>query len=224
MQPTYLPWAGYFNLIAQVDKFVFLDDAQYERGSWQNRNRVLVQGEPSWLTIPVVRHFLGATLDAVHTDEKQPWRHKHCALLQQSYGRHPHGKEMLEVVRPLAEAAPDALAALNIALIGDICARLGLQTPTVLASALKVPGGRSERLIRILRALDCDEYLSPAGAAGYLREDRFEEQTEIRLRLHDYVPPPYPQRGTERFVSHLSIVDVVANLGWAESARYVRGA
>ena len=73
MQPTYMPWAGYFNLMARVDMFVYLDDAQYERSSWQNRNRVLVRGTPTWLSVPVVRGFLGASINQVVVDETLQW-------------------------------------------------------------------------------------------------------------------------------------------------------
>ena len=58
MQPTYMPWAGYLHLIDQADVFVFLDDVQFEKQSWQNRNRVLVRGAPHWLTVPVLRQHL----------------------------------------------------------------------------------------------------------------------------------------------------------------------
>jgi hypothetical protein len=222
MQPTYFPWAGYFNLIQGVDAFVLLDDAQYERSSWQNRNRVLVNSAPRWLTVPVLREFLGAPLNAVRTDDKLPWRRKHLALLTQSYGRHPDGPAMLEVVQPIADALLDVLAELNIRLLRDLCARLGIGTLLLRSSELAVEGKRTGHLIGICERLGCDEYLSPPGALEYLMEDGFVELTGTRLLINDYEPAPYPQRGTAAFVSNLSILDVVANMGWAQAAAYVR--
>lgn len=222
MQPAYLPWAGYFNLINQVDVFVFLDDAQYERGTWQNRNRVLVAGEPHWLTVPVIRELLGAQINAVHTDETSSWRRKHLQLLRQNYGKHQFGMEMLQIGDIICDQSLAVLADLNIRLIRFCCDRFGIKTRCVRTSAMDIRGKRTERLIKICEEFDCDEYVSPPGAAEYLAADRFVEMTRTRLRFNEYIPEPYPQRGTEKFVSHLSIVDVVASLGWHQAGRYVK--
>ena len=74
MQPTYLPWAGYFNLIAQVDVFVFLDDAQFQKNSWHNRNRILLNHGTHWITVPVNRKALSQTINKSSVDEKQNWK------------------------------------------------------------------------------------------------------------------------------------------------------
>ena len=221
MQPTYFPWAGYFNLIKAVDVFVFLDDAQYERGSWQNRNRVLVDGKPHWLTVPVIRGHLGETLDRVQTDEKLPWRRKHVSLLQQTYGKHPFAADALTLPEALiGDRSIGSLADLNIRIIASICDRMGIATPRLRASELDVAGKRTDRLIKICVQLKCDEYVSPPGALQYLVEDGFSEKASARLLINDYQPEPYEQRGTTEFVSHLSIIDIVAHLGWEKAAQY----
>lgn len=222
MQPAYLPWAGYFNLISQVDVFVFLDDAQFERGTWQNRNRVLVAGEPHWLTVPVIRELLGTGINAVRTDEKLRWRRKHFDLLRQNYGKHAFGAEMLQISNIVGDQSLAILAELNIRLILYCCERLGITTPCVRTSEMGILGKRTERLIKICEHLGCDEYLSPPGAAEYLAADRFVEMTSTRLEFNEYIPETYPQKGKEQFVSHLSIVDVVAGLGWQEAGPYVK--
>ena len=224
MQPAYLPWAGYFNLISQVDVFVFLDDAQYERGTWQNRNRVLVAGESHWLTVPVVRGLLGARINAVRTDETSSWRHKHLQLLRQNYGKHLFGTEMLQICEIVCDQSLTILSELNISLIRFCCDRFGITTRCVRASEMDIPGKRTERLIKICEHFGCDEYVSPPGAAEYLAADRFVDLTRTRLRFNEYVPEPYPQRGKAQFVSHLSIVDVVASLGWHQAGLYVKRA
>jgi hypothetical protein len=226
MQPTYFPWAGYFNLVNAVDIFVFLDDAQYERGTWQNRNRVLVAGKPHWLTVPVVRGHLGETLDRVRTDDKLPWRRKHVSLLRQVYGKHADASDVLDLSESLVgDASLSVLAELNIGIINSFCAKLGIATERLRASELGVSGKRSERLIAICKHLGCDEYLSPPGALEYLKEDRFCEQAPARLLINEYLPAPYYQPERSEFVSHLSIIDVVANLGWDRAAQYIeRGA
>jgi hypothetical protein len=226
MQPTYFPWAGYFNLIRSADVFVFLDDAQFERGTWHNRNRVLVNGKAHWLSVPTIREGLGSSLNQVSTDEKLPWRRKHIALLRQSYGRHAHGGEMLDLAeRAIGDVGDKLLVSLNIRIITECCRLLHIRTPLLRASELGVLGMRSVRIARICDHLKCDEYLSPPGALEYLVEDGFCSLTPARLLVQEFQPEPYEQRGTTGFVSHLSIIDVLANLGWEEAAGYVgRGA
>ncbi len=222
MQPTYLPWAGYLHLMASVDCFVYLDDAQFERSSWQHRNRLLVGGAASWLTVPVVRGFLGETIEQVRVADNQPWRHKHLGTLAAAYGRHPHFAPVREAVAALEDRALCSLADLNIVLLDALRTQLDIRTPLLRSSRLDIPGTRTGRLISILERLGATEYVTPPGALGYLREDRFAQNCAIRLLVHDFAPAPYPQRGSVPFISHLSIIDVAAHLGWAAARSYIR--
>lgn len=222
MQPTYMPWAGYLNLMAGVDTFVYLDDAQYERSSWQNRNRVLVNGKESWLTVPVMRGHLGAKINTVVVDDSIHWRRKQLSLLGHAYGRHAFGKSMLAIAERILDTSLCQLADLNIALLEDLRGKLSITTPILRSSQLGIDGIRTDRLIDILDLIGAKEYVSPPGALEYLRQDRFVSRTNVRLLVHSFDPDPYPQKGSHPFISHLSILDVVANLGWAEAAKYIR--
>lgn len=222
MQPTYVPWAGYLNLMAEVDLFIYLDDAQYERASWQNRNRVLVSGQAAWLTVPVTREFLGAPIHQVQLDDRLPWRRKHSELLKQTYARHAHGADMLEGVGVLADDALTRLADLNIAILDRLRSGLAISTPTLRSSELGIEGIRTDRLIAILDRVGATEYLTPPGSLDYLRVDDFVHRARQHLLVHDFQPEPYAQRGTTSFVSHLSILDVVAHLGWQGATTYIR--
>lgn len=223
MQPTYFPWGGYFNLIASVSVFVFLDDVQYERGTWHNRNRVLMQGGAHWLTVPVMRGHLGEAINQVRTDEKLPWRKKHIALLQQIYGKHPFAEQLIPLCEDLiGDEDLGILARLNERIIAAFCERLDITTRLLRSSELGIAGQRSERLAKMCEHLGCDAYLSPPGAAEYLEVDRFVDMTRVKLSINDFQPAAYEQRGATGFVSHLSIIDVVANLGWAGASAYVR--
>lgn len=222
MQPTYMPWAGYLNLMAHVDCFVYLDDAQFERSSWHHRNRILVNGAPNWLTVPVLRGLLGTSIQGVIVDDRAPWRRKHQALLSNSYARQEHGRAMLEAVEPLANTSLAHLADLNIAVLEVLRGKLDIATPTIRSSSLGIGGTRTKRLIDILARLGATEYVTPPGALGYLQEDRFLDQCQMRLWVHDFQPAVYAQRHTAGFVSHLSILDVVAHLGWEGAKCYIR--
>lgn len=223
MQPTYLPWSGYFNLIAQADVFVFLEDVQYERTSWQNRNRILVAGQPHWITVPAIRETLSQKLNTIQLDDKQPWRKKHTRLLQQTYAKHLYGRELDELVSIINDMTITNLGTLNITLIYKLCEKLNIRTRFVRSSEIDVTGLRSERLLRICQQYGCDEYLSPVSSAAYLTQDKVFDQAPVKLTFHNYVPALYSQKGSRTFVSHLSIVDIVANMGWLDAEHYVRG-
>jgi hypothetical protein len=222
MQPTYYPWAGYFSLIDRVDVFVFLDDVQYEKGSWQNRNRVLVDGQPHWLTVPAQREFLGQAINQVRIDERRNWRDKHFRLLGQAYARHPYAAEMLKFAELVLDAGLTGLAELNIRVISALAQAMGSATKLLRSSELGIAGQRTERLIAICERLNCAEYISPPGSAGYLSEDGFTAKASIRLSFNEFIPTPYPQLPEGNFVSHLSLLDVIANIGIGGAADYVR--
>jgi len=221
MQPTFLPWAGYFQLIAQADVFVFLDDAQFEKQSWQSRNRVLVAGASHWVSAPVHSH-LGQTIARVQIDDSRHWRKKLLRTLEQAYARHPFRGEALESVAQSLAGRESSLSEFNINLILRVAKRLELQPRFERSSSLGISGGRSERLLSICEHFGCDEYQSPAGAAEYLVTDGCFADSSVRLTFQNYTPGPYRQQGAGEFVSHLSWVDVVANLGWREAAEYAR--
>jgi hypothetical protein len=222
MQPTYFPWAGYYHLIDIVDVFVFLDDVQYERGTWQNRNRILLNGQSHWLTVPATRQFLGQALNQITVDDKQNWRLKHTKLLSNAYAKHPYAKEMLESVASVLNCEINKLSELNIWIISEFAKNMGITTRMLRSSDLGICGGRTERLIRICEYFDCDEYISPVGSAGYLADDGFVDKTEITLSFNNYSPCPYPQLNAKGFISHLSVVDIIANLGLRGASKYIR--
>lgn len=221
MQPTFLPWAGYFELISAVDVFVFLDDVQFEKQSWQSRNRILIGGRPHWVTVPV-HASLDQTIREIETDESRHWRKKLLRTLEQAYARSPVRQAMLDLVREELALAGTSLAELNIRLILAVATRLELEPLFMRASELEIAGSRSERLVRICEHFGCDEYVSPVGAADYLASDGCFESSRVKLSFQDYHPQPYSQPGASEFVSHLSWVDVVANLGWERAAEYIR--
>ncbi|MBP2645914.1 MAG: hypothetical protein H6Q75_1354 [Firmicutes bacterium] len=224
MQPTYLPWAGYFNLISQVDCFVFLDDVQFERRSWQCRNRILVNGKVTWLTVPVKADSREQIIEKIEVDGSPKWRDKQVTTLHHSYAKHPYRRELDGIIDCIKESRITRLADLNMAIIRHIAEKLELRPRFYQASEINAGGRRSEHLFDICRYLNCNEYLSPVGSSEYLMEDGVFTGSDIKLLFQDYSPQAYFQTGQEEFQSHLSIVDVIANLGWAAARQYITGA
>jgi hypothetical protein len=221
MQPTYLPWAGYFNLIAKADVFVFLDDTQFQKNSWHNRNRLLVNHSPHWITVPVKRKKLAQSIKETEIDTTQQWRKKNCKLIQQVYSKHPFAKDVLDICSVIEQDNITHLAELNINLIQWLLEKLNIQTEIFVSSSIGIEGKRTTLLIELLKQLQADYYLSPKGAKEYLEEDDFVGQTAINLVYQEFNPAPYAQYHHQPFESHLSIVDVVANLGWEATRQYV---
>lgn len=224
MQPHYLPWAGYFNLLASVDHFYYLDDAQYERSTWQHRNRILLNGKAQVLSVPVRRDNLGAPICDVKPDPLDvSWRRKHAETIRYAYLRAPHGKELAPIGDIILDEKIDGLADLDIAIIEKLCAMLAIETPRQRTAPLALTSPRSVKIIELCRRAGCDEYLSPQGARDYLTEDRFTELSEVRLAFQEFEPVAYAQGKAPEFVSHLSILDVIAYLGLEGARAYVRG-
>lgn len=224
MQPTFLPWAGYFNLMASVDVFVFLDDAQYQKSSWHNRNRVPVNDVPQWLTVPIQHQALSQSILDTVVNPQPVWRQKMLRQLTQLYARHPYRSELECFTALIADTAFTSLAELNIALITMVAGKLRLSCNMCRSSTMNSTGVRTERVLAILKEVGATAYLSPQGARDYLTEDGFCLQNEFTLSYQEFTAKAYPQMKSSQFIEKLSIVDVVMNIGWDATAQYVKNA
>ncbi len=213
MQPTYLPWCGYFDLMDQVDLFVFLDDVAFQKRSWQQRNRVVGPAGLSWLTVPVkAKGKRGQLVGEVEIADTTVLA-KHARTLESFYASAPCVDAMLGEYELAANAVGTSLCMLNLGLIEAMCRALQVSTPWVLASEVTAGGRRGEHLARLCSAVGATEYLSPPGSIDYLLEDRasFEERG-IAVHVHTYEHPQYAQ-GREEFLSHASAFDLLARVG-----------
>jgi hypothetical protein len=222
MQPTFLPWAGYFNLMAHSDQFVFLDDAQFEKQSWQSRNRILVQGIAHTVIASVLKAPLETPINEVRLAPRRLWLDGLLRTITQSYAASAERDEMIAFIEESHAAAQDLLAEMNTGFILRVAARLGIRPTIHRASGLTIEGKRSRRLEAICHRLGETRYLSPVGSSEYLKQDGFGTGLALELVFQDYRPQPYRQHKTKEFVSHLSIVDVVCQIGWERAAAYVR--
>lgn len=174
-QPNYFPWLGYFYKIASADVFIFLDDAQFSKNGFINRNRIASAQGVKWLTVPV-RHRLGQLINETQFADPR-WGRKHVQALRASYGRSPGFADLFPPVAELLER-PDwpNLAAFNVAAIQLICGFLDLPVPTPCSSALGISGQGEERLARLVRAAGGSVYLSGPGGSNYQTGKDFQTQ------------------------------------------------
>jgi hypothetical protein len=209
-QPAYIPWLGYFDRIARSDMFIFLDNVQFERNSFINRNRVKTANGPIWLTVPVRldAHF-GKTIAKIEIDERRDWRRKHLRSIEQSYRRAAGFAENFERLAATYVPKVSKLCELCFDQLGFWLRELEISTRIARASELPVSGQNSERILNLCKYVGASTYLSGPLGRGYLREDQF-SAAGIQVRYHDYVHPQYPQLYGD-FVPALGIVDYWMN-------------
>ncbi|WP_369058808.1 WbqC family protein [Caulobacter sp. 73W] len=221
MQPTYLPYLGYFELIAASEVFIFLDDVQFARRSWQSRNRILLSGQEQMLTIPVRGHDRDTALDSIHIADDQPWRAKHLQSLRHAYAGRPGAAEGLAFMEEQLARPADRLSQFTAGLIEAAASRLGLAPRFVRASDLGCGETRSRHLLALCRAMNVEQYISPRGSEGYMTQEGVFEAEGFPVRFMDFVPQPYEQ-GSPEFTPYMGFIDAVMNLGWAGTADLVR--
>lgn len=214
-QPTYLPWLGYFDLIDQVDTFVFLDSVQFEKQSWQHRNRIKTPVGLQWLTVPVVfRGRFGQQIRDVEVRDADFVR-KHSRAIELNYRRAPfftsYFFQLSQILEKYSSGA--SLAELNIELIRWCCGVLGIRTPLLRSSELNECGRRSELLVNLCRCLHADTYVSPPGSAVYLLDDLgLFADAHIEVRFHHYQHPEYKQLFPP-YTPYASVIDLMLNEG-----------
>lgn len=225
MQPTFLPWAGYFALMDAADCFVLLDDFQFQRKSFHQRNRLFVGAQQvGWVTVPV-EHRHGT--DYPRLCDLRPvltarFRDKLGRLLFHNYGFSDHFAEVAAAVETAIECDWDSLADLNIALIEELTSMLGISTVFVRSSDFQSSGPRSERIAELLHKVHATTFLAAAGAEEFLREDGIFPLAGVDTAFQDYSPSPYPQRQTAAFMPYLSVLDMLFQVGPARSREVIR--
>jgi WbqC-like protein family len=215
MQPSFLPWQGVFALAAAADVFVFLDDFQFQRHSFHQRNRLrLASGEETWITVPVA-HPEGTfpSLDAAVPQVDAKWRKRLKTTLDQNYGK----AAFHEALRPGLDAWIDAehasLAAMNISFFRWTANLLGITPAWARSSLLGARGERSERVRDVLRAANAQTYLAARGSFEYMHDDGVFPVDGIEVVFQDFEPVRYHQRKAIEFVSHLSVLDALLEVG-----------
>ena len=223
VQSNYVPWRGYFDLIASVDEFVLLDDVQYTRRDWRNRNRVKTAQGTQWLTISVQAkgRYTQAIRETQVADEG--WAHAHWETLRHAYASAERYEEARDFVEGLYATAPGPfLSDVNRHFLEAISRRLGISTPLTWSDVYEPQGTKTERLIDICRKAGATEYVSGPAARTYLETERFEAEG-IVVSWFEYGPYPEYEQVYPPFDPQVSILDVLLCAG-ADAPRLVRPA
>jgi hypothetical protein len=224
LQPSYIPWRGYFDQINRADVFVFYDDVQYDKHGWRNRNQIKTAQGRQWLTIPV--HSAGVVekgipIKLIEIDWSKPWNEAHWKALTFAYGRAPFFLNYAPLLESFYKRHDPYLADFTIDLTVALARELGIShTRFMRSSELEANGQKTERLIQMLVKLGADHYISGPSAKDYIEKDKF-GSAGITLEYMDYHYPEYPQLQAS-FDPNLSILDLLFLTG-PDAMRYITG-
>jgi hypothetical protein len=221
VQSNYIPWKGYFDMIAAVNEFILYEDAQYTRRDWRNRNKIKTPRGTQWLTVPVkVQGKYHQTIRATEISGTE-WARAHWKALCLNYRHASHFDAVSEQLAALyLETRYSHLSHVNRALIEWVCDQLAIKTKISDCSAYRVGEGKTERLADLCVQAGAGEYIAGPAARAYLDEDIFADRG-LKLTWFDYAGyPEYPQLWGE-FRHEVTILDLLFNCG-KDAPRYMK--
>jgi len=221
VQSNYIPWKGYFDMIAAADEFILYDDMQYTRRDWRNRNQIKTPQGVQWLTVPV--RVKGKYHQKIRETEVDgfDWAAAHWKILVQNYRRASHFAEISEWLEPLyLNESYNRLSQLNRCFIEAVCRYLSIKTVISNSWDYKLVDGKTERLAGLCVQAGGTVYISGSAAKAYVDEQVFVDKG-VELTWFDYIGyPEYPQLWGE-FIHGVTILDLLFNCG-KDSPRYMR--
>lgn len=196
LQPSYIPWRGYFDQIRRADLFIFYDDVQYDKHGWRNRNQIKTSQGKQWLTIPV--HSAGVTqgiaIKDVKIDRNKPWAKNHLKALTISYNKAPYFKKYQSLLEDFYSRQDESIANFTIETTIALARELGIQDTRFMRSSEleEINGLKTDRLLQILKKVGATHYISGPSAQDYIEKDKFNTAgISLEYILYDY--PEYPQ-------------------------------
>lgn len=219
LQSNYLPWKGVFDMINQVDIFVFYEDVQYTKDDWRNRNKIKTPQGLKWLTVPVKKAPLETKIFEIEIFNGEDWQQKHYNLIKNNYIKAPYFQDYHFILEEIyLKKKWDKLSDLNIystKLIADV---LGIKTEFINSTDLKTTGVKDDKIISICKQLNATHYLSGPAAKAYIKEDKF-KNANIELEYINYEYPEYKQL-YGAFEHKVTVLDVIFNCG-PNSPKYI---
>ena len=221
VQSNYIPWKGYFDMIAAVDEFILYDDMQYTRRDWRNRNKIKTAQGMQWLTIPVkVKGKYHQSIRETEIEGSQ-WAQHHWKALVQNYRTAPCFSEIADWLEPLYLSEPPRnLSQVNRRFIEAVCKYLGIKTTISNSWDYSLTEGKTERLADLCVSSEAYEYISGPAAKEYIEVALFAKHG-IKLTWFNYTKyPEYPQLWGD-FTHGVTILDLLFNCG-KDAHRHMR--
>ena len=224
LQSNYIPWKGVFDMINQVDVFVFLDDVQFTKQDWRTRNQIKTQNGTSWLSIPVKNAEINTKICDIEISQEQKafnWQRKHYTSIKSYYSKAKYYKEYEWLIQKIyLEQKWTNLSEFNIYVTKLICEVLNIKTQFINSKELMTTGSKDDKLIEICQQVNANFYLSGPAAKDYIISQKFKD-AGIQLAYIKYGYPEYPQLYGV-FNHFVTVLDVVFNCG-ANAFHHING-
>lgn len=208
----YLPWLGFFDRINKCDCFILLDDVQYSKNYFLNRNKIKAAGGSSWITVPVLtKGNFEQKIKDVRINNSTNWAKKHWMSIYYSYKKAKCFTEFSAFLEEAYSKEWGKLSEISEYFISAILNLLEIKTPIKRSSQLKVVGKKEELILNLCRSMGATEYLSGPDGRNYLDTSLW-EKNGIKVIFHDYIHPKYSQLHGS-FLPRMSIIDLLLNCG-----------
>jgi hypothetical protein len=215
LQPSYIPWRGYFDQIRRADLFVFYDDIQYDKHGWRNRNQIKTHQGRQWLTIPVHTKGVinGTPIKDIRIDWSKPWAKSHLKSLTISYSKAACFKEYLSLLESMFERRDEYLADFTIETSILLARELGFTSTRFLRSSelTNLEGQKTDRVLNVLKQVGATHYICGPSASSYMEPEKFDE-TGITFEYMKYNYPEYSQLHPP-YDPYVSILDLILMAG-----------
>ena len=219
-QPEYLPWLGFFKKMMNAELFVFLDDVQFRKKGWQNRNRIRINDGTALLSIPVHTHSY-PKINEVTIDNEKNWSIRHKKSILYNYARAPYFDEIKDFIESIFEKKFQYLVDLNTEIIKFIMNELEIKSKIVFSSELEISKKGSDRVLDICKAVGADHYITGTfWAESNLRVEEF-KKSNIDIEFQKFQHPIYKQIHGE-FIPEMSIIDLLFNEGRKEAKKILQ--
>ncbi len=213
MQPTYLPWSGYFGLLNFVDLFIILDDVQFDKRSWQQRNRIKSSSGELFLTVPVIsKGKFSQKINEVKIDKERRFEKVHLKSILLSYSKSKYSGWFSPIIEEIFRQKYTSLLNLNTEFIKSINKLLKINTEIIFSSDLKQTGNKAELLCDLCEQVKAKSYISPPGSKNYIMGTDIFEKKNIEINYFDFKHPVYNQL-YGNFIPYLSCIDLIYNCG-----------
>jgi len=212
-QPEHIGWLGLIDKISQVDVFVILDNVQYEKKYFQNRNKIRTKDGWKWLTVPVKKFHQDTLIKDIEISYERDWTKKYLNDIKQNYGKAPHFSEVYPEFERIILKKHKYLSELNVEILKYVLKCFGIETKIMIASEMelgKIKGGNEVNLA-ICKQLNAQTYLSGINGQNYMDLDDFAEE-DITVEFQHFNHIEYKQQ-FKPFISGMCSLDFLFNEG-----------
>lgn len=210
MQPHFIPWLGYFYLILKSNNFVILDNVQFDKRSWQQRNLIFSNNKSEWLTIPVSsKGKYTQKINEVKIENKSNFQKKHLSKIFHNYKKHEFFDPVYCMIEKIYNKKHEYLIDLSLDFINSISLYLNFKFKFILASSINIKGSKADLIYNIIKKFDDNIYISPEGSKSYIQKSTL--FNNINVKYLKYIPINYSK--DIEFISNLSIIDLLFHKG-----------